>query len=51
MGLMPYRHPIVSVVGRPIRVDQRDNPTIEEMEEVQSRYIIELQRSAPPFFP
>ncbi|KAI5478556.1 diacylglycerol acyltransferase [Pseudohyphozyma bogoriensis] len=44
MGLMPYRHPIVSVVGRPIHVTQRDNPTIEELQEVQTRYIVELQR-------
>lgn len=65
MGLMPYRHPIVSVgtshpaesssilianylilflVGRPISVTKNDKPTMEEMEEVQARYIIELKR-------
>ncbi|GAA5945040.1 hypothetical protein JCM1841_004513 [Sporobolomyces salmonicolor] len=44
MGLMPYRHPIVSVVGRPISVTQKDNPTQEELDEVQGRYIAELKR-------
>jgi len=42
VGLMPYRHPIVCVVGRPIRVNQNDNPTKAEIEEVQGRYIEEL---------
>ncbi|KAL8284227.1 hypothetical protein RQP46_004976 [Phenoliferia psychrophenolica] len=44
MGLMPYRHPIVSVVGRPIPVTQVDHPTMEQLEEVQGRYIVELKR-------
>ncbi|GAA5969140.1 hypothetical protein JCM11641_007482 [Rhodosporidiobolus odoratus] len=44
MGLMPYRHPIVSVVGRPVRVEQRDNPSLADLDEVQARYIAELQR-------
>ncbi|KAM0755391.1 diacylglycerol acyltransferase [Meredithblackwellia eburnea MCA 4105] len=44
LGLMPYRHPIVSVVGRPIAVPQVDHPTMEQMEEVQGRYIVELKR-------
>ncbi|GAA5899225.1 diacylglycerol O-acyltransferase [Sporobolomyces salmoneus] len=43
MGLMPYRHPIVSVVGRPIQVTQHDHPSQEMLEEVQSRYIAELK--------
>ncbi|GAA5923466.1 diacylglycerol O-acyltransferase [Sporobolomyces koalae] len=43
MGLMPYRHPIVSVVGRPIQVTQHDHPTQEMLEEVQGRYIAELK--------
>ncbi|PWN47940.1 diacylglycerol-acyltransferase, partial [Violaceomyces palustris] len=42
IGLMPYRHPIVSVIGRPIRVNQNPNPTKAEIEEVQQRYIAEL---------
>ncbi|SPO28360.1 probable diacylglycerol acyltransferase type 2b [Ustilago trichophora] len=42
IGLMPYRHPIVSVVGKPIHVKQNPNPSKEEIEEVQNRYIEEL---------
>nr|AIM47579.1 diacylglycerol acyltransferase [Rhodotorula diobovata] len=44
MGLMPYRHPIVSVVGRPIKVTQKDHPSTADLEEVQDRYIAELKR-------
>jgi 2-acylglycerol O-acyltransferase 2 len=44
VGILPYRHPIVSVVGRPIRVTQVDNPTMSQMEEVQAQYIVELKR-------
>lgn len=44
VGVLPYRHPIVSVVGRPIRVTQVDNPTMAQMEEVQAQYIVELKR-------
>lgn len=39
---MPYRHPIVSVVGHPITVTQNDNPTETELVETQARYIEEL---------
>ncbi|MBW0493090.1 hypothetical protein O181_032805 [Austropuccinia psidii MF-1] len=42
LGLLPYRHPIVSVVGKPIRVEQNKNPTTEEIEKVQKLYINEL---------
>ncbi|KAK4055277.1 diacylglycerol O-acyltransferase 1 [Microbotryomycetes sp. JL201] len=44
VGLLPYRHPIVSVVGRPIRVTQTDNPTMTQLEEVQAQYIVELKK-------
>ncbi|GJN92241.1 hypothetical protein Rhopal_005271-T1 [Rhodotorula paludigena] len=44
VGLMPYRHPIVSVVGRPISVKQKDHPTSADLDEVQGRYIEELKR-------
>jgi len=44
IGLMPFRHPIVSVVGRPIPVKQSDKPTLAELEEVQKLYIQELTR-------
>ncbi|KAG0146313.1 hypothetical protein CROQUDRAFT_657465 [Cronartium quercuum f. sp. fusiforme G11] len=42
LGLLPYRHPIVSVVGKPIRVVQNPQPTLEEIEDVQKQYITEL---------
>ncbi|CDZ97886.1 diacylglycerol o-acyltransferase [Phaffia rhodozyma] len=44
VGLMPYRQPIVSVAGRPIRVVQCNNPTSEQLQETQGRYIEELLR-------
>lgn len=44
VGLMPYRHPIVSVVGAPIRIEVNANPSQEEMEAVQKEYIRELQK-------
>ncbi|KAI8454414.1 diacylglycerol acyltransferase-domain-containing protein, partial [Phakopsora pachyrhizi] len=44
LGLLPYRHRIVSVVGNPIRVEQNKGPTIEEIEKVQILYINELTR-------
>ncbi|KAG8997919.1 diacylglycerol O-acyltransferase 1, partial [Tulasnella sp. 427] len=44
VGLLPFRHPIVSVVGRPIAVTQSDKPTKEYVEQVQAQYIEELVR-------
>jgi 2-acylglycerol O-acyltransferase 2 len=43
-GLLPYRQRITSVVGRPIKVTKNPKPTLEELEEVQARYIEELGR-------
>ncbi|KDQ18795.1 hypothetical protein BOTBODRAFT_52049 [Botryobasidium botryosum FD-172 SS1] len=43
-GLLPYRRPIVSVIGRPINVEKHENPTKEQLEEVQKLYIEELMR-------
>lgn len=42
LGLLPFRHPIVACVGRPIHTVQNKHPTLEEIEEVQTRYIDEL---------
>lgn len=42
LGLLPYRHPIVSVVGKPIRVEQNKNPSLDDIEKVQKLYITEL---------
>ncbi|KAF7289446.1 Diacylglycerol o-acyltransferase [Mycena chlorophos] len=44
LGLMPYRRQIVAVIGRPIRVTQADNPTLDEVTAVQKLYIEELER-------
>lgn len=41
---MPYRHPIVSVVGRPIHVKKEDNPSTELLLDLQEQYIAELMR-------
>uniref|UniRef100_A0A7S2BGC0 diacylglycerol O-acyltransferase n=1 Tax=Alexandrium andersonii TaxID=327968 RepID=A0A7S2BGC0_9DINO len=44
MGPFPYRRPLTVVVGDPIRVDQRDNPTQEELENLRSKYIKALRK-------
>ncbi|GMK55770.1 hypothetical protein CspeluHIS016_0208260 [Cutaneotrichosporon spelunceum] len=44
LGLMPYRHPIVTVVGRPIDVVKNNDPSDEYVKEVQAQYIEELVR-------
>ncbi|KAJ1961423.1 diacylglycerol O-acyltransferase 1 [Dispira parvispora] len=44
LGLMPFRVPLVTVVGRPVSVRQNANPTLEEILQVQERYMVELQR-------
>ncbi|RXW18000.1 hypothetical protein EST38_g7860 [Candolleomyces aberdarensis] len=44
VGLMPYRRRIVAVIGKPIHVTQRDKPSLEEVREVQEKYIEELTR-------
>ena len=36
----------VCLVGRPIRVEQSDKPSLEQMQDVQKRYIAELTRCA-----
>lgn len=42
-GLMPFRAPINTVVGRPIHVKRNENPTLDEIKEVQKEYIEALQ--------
>ncbi|KAI0343355.1 DAGAT-domain-containing protein [Trametopsis cervina] len=44
LGLMPYRRRIVAVIGHPIHVEQRDKPSLEEVQRVQTQYIDELMR-------
>ncbi|XP_006134902.1 2-acylglycerol O-acyltransferase 1 [Pelodiscus sinensis] len=42
-GLMPYRKPIHTVVGKPIPVKQNLNPTLEEIEQLHQTYLQELR--------
>ncbi|KAL4608746.1 2-acylglycerol O-acyltransferase 2-like [Arapaima gigas] len=41
-GLMPYRKPIYTVVGKPIWVRRNENPTDEELDEMHELYIDQL---------
>ncbi|XP_068400449.1 2-acylglycerol O-acyltransferase 1 isoform X2 [Eschrichtius robustus] len=43
-GLMPYRKPIHTVVGRPIPVHQTLHPTPEQVEELHQTYMEELRK-------
>ncbi|XP_063298524.1 2-acylglycerol O-acyltransferase 1 isoform X1 [Pelobates fuscus] len=42
-GVVPYRMPIHTVVGRPIPVTQVSNPTEEDIEALHKRYLSALQ--------
>ncbi|XP_069069569.1 2-acylglycerol O-acyltransferase 1-like isoform X1 [Pleurodeles waltl] len=42
-GLMPYRKPINTVVGKPIIIVKNENPTVEEIEQLHKKYLEELQ--------
>jgi len=44
VGLLPFRHPIVSVIGRPIHVPKEEKPSKELVEKIQTLYIEELLR-------
>ncbi|KAF8538565.1 diacylglycerol acyltransferase-domain-containing protein [Trichophaea hybrida] len=44
VGLMPYRHEINTVVGKPIFPPKNTDPSDQEVSEFQKRYIDELQR-------
>uniref|UniRef100_A0A3P8SP50 Acyltransferase n=1 Tax=Amphiprion percula TaxID=161767 RepID=A0A3P8SP50_AMPPE len=41
-GLMPYRKPITTIVGRPIRVEKKEKPTAEELDALHQLYMDEL---------
>ncbi|KAM7160437.1 2-acylglycerol O-acyltransferase 1 isoform 1-T1 [Macrochelys suwanniensis] len=43
-GLMPYRKPINTVVGKPITVKQNLNATLEEIEQLHQTYLQELSK-------
>lgn len=38
-GLLPYRRPTNTVVGKPIDVEKNENPTREEVDELHQKYI------------
>ncbi|EFP11131.1 hypothetical protein CRE_31175 [Caenorhabditis remanei] len=38
IGLLPFRKPVTTVVGRPIRVTQTDEPTNEQVDELHAKY-------------
>ncbi|KAJ1989007.1 diacylglycerol O-acyltransferase 1 [Dimargaris cristalligena] len=44
LGLMPFRAPLVSVVGRPIPVKRNPDPSLEDLKDIQEQYIAELTR-------
>ncbi|XP_043929333.1 2-acylglycerol O-acyltransferase 2 [Protopterus annectens] len=41
-GLMPYRKPIFTVVGKPLKVEMKSNPSPEEIDELHKKYIEHL---------
>ncbi|XP_033973155.1 2-acylglycerol O-acyltransferase 2 [Trematomus bernacchii] len=43
-GLMPYRRPIHTVVGRPIQVQRNEKPATEELDALHQLYMDELSK-------
>ena len=43
-GLLPYRKPINVVVGAPLRIEQIEEPTKEDIESTHEKYITEVQK-------
>ena len=43
-GILPYRRPVVSVVGAPIDSPKIENPDIETIIHYQDKYVTELMR-------
>ncbi|XP_066476990.1 2-acylglycerol O-acyltransferase 2 [Tiliqua scincoides] len=41
-GLLPYRRPIYTVVGKPIQVEKKCNPSQEEVDDLHRKYMEEL---------
>eukprot|EP00794_Sanderia_malayensis_P010751 gene10751-11901_t len=42
-GLLPYRHPVATVIGAPIPVYKRTNPTMEDIDRLHKKYIERLR--------
>ncbi|NXD11233.1 MOG2A acyltransferase, partial [Nothocercus nigrocapillus] len=43
-GLVPYRRPICTVVGKPIPVQRKHNPSEEEVDQLHEKYLEELSK-------
>ncbi|NP_001089961.1 2-acylglycerol O-acyltransferase 2-A [Xenopus laevis] len=43
-GLIPYRKPIATIVGKPIRVEENPNPSSEEVDKLHKIYMEELSK-------
>ncbi|XP_038675062.1 2-acylglycerol O-acyltransferase 2 [Scyliorhinus canicula] len=43
-GLIPYRKPIHTVVGKPIEVEKNENPSQEEIDKLHQKYTEELTK-------
>lgn len=44
VGILPYRHPINTVVGKPIFPQRNPDPSDDDVAELAQRYLAELQR-------
>ncbi|CAB3396998.1 unnamed protein product [Caenorhabditis bovis] len=44
IGLMPFRRPVTSVMGKPIRVTKVENPSDEQINELHSKYCQALMK-------
>ncbi|KAK6016509.1 diacylglycerol acyltransferase [Ostertagia ostertagi] len=42
-GLLPYRKPIHTVLGAPIKVTKTENPTQEQIDDLHRQYVTKLQ--------
>ncbi|KAH9383589.1 hypothetical protein HPB48_025206 [Haemaphysalis longicornis] len=43
-GYMPFRERIVTIVGKPIRVDKKENPTQEDVDVLHDKYVASLMQ-------
>ena len=50
-GLLPYREPLNTIVGKPIKVKLTKTPTIAQIQELQVVYITELKRMFDKYQP
>lgn len=41
-GVLPYRQPIHTVIGKPIKFEKNETPTKEEIDELHTKYLTSL---------